>query len=155
MARITCRTPSTARPVQIAQANVTTAWQTIAEAPDFSVSDTQGVYPVRDPLDANRGIRPGEVFLLTPVKARNKTGNTLWIEAQILRENGGTVWLERIEVPANETVQIVTQGLSLLKRNAAGGTGDRLQVRAQAAASFDVFGAGQERPSAEHIGVAA
>lgn len=155
MARITCRTPSTARPVQIAQDNVTTAWQTVAEAPDFSVPDSQNVYPVRDPLDASRGIRPGEVFLITPVKARNKTSGALWIEAQILRENTATVWLDRIEVPAGDTVQIVTQGLSLLKRNAGAANGDRLQLRAQTANSFDVFGAGQERPSAEHIGVAA
>lgn len=155
MPRITCRTPSTARPVRIALADVPPAWTTIAEAPDFSVSDTQAVYPVRDPADATRGIRPGEVFVLTPVKARNKTAATRWIEARVLAEGGASFLLERIEVPAGETVQIVTQGMSLLKRDAAGVSGDRLQVRAETAASFDVFGAGQERPSAEHIGVAA
>lgn len=154
MARITCRTPST-RPLAIALANVGTAFVTIAEAPDFSVPDTQQIYPDRDPLDAARGIRPGEIFILTPIKARNKSGATTWIEAQVLRESGAAVLLERIAVPAGETVQIVTQGLSLLKRLPAAAFGDRLQVRAESAAAFDVFGAGQERPSAEHIGVVA
>ena len=154
MARITCRTPST-RPIALALANVATSFTTIAEAPDFSVPDTQQIYPARDPLDAARGIRPGEIFILTPVKARNKTATTRWIEAQVLREGGGAVLLERIAVPAGDTVQIVTQGLSLLKRLPGGANGDRLQVRAEAANAFDVFGAGQERASAEHIGVQA
>ena len=152
MARITCRTPST-RPLIVAQASVGTNFTTIAEAPDFSVPDTQQIYPARDPLDAGRGIRPGEIFFLTPVKARNKTASTAWIEAQVLREDASAVLLERIEVPAGDTVQIVTQGLSLLKRLPTASDGDRLQVRAQTADAFDVFGAGQERPSSEHIGV--
>jgi hypothetical protein len=152
MPRITCRTPST-RPLLISLASVGTSFTTVAEAPDFSVPDTQQIYPARDPGDAARGIRPGEVFVLTPVKARNKTESTVWIEAQILRENGTAVLLERIAVPAGDTAQIVTQGLSLLKRTAAGANGDRLQVRSETAGAFDVFGGAQERPSAEHIGV--
>lgn len=155
MARITCRTPSTARPLAVAQTNVATGWVTVAEAPDFSVPDTQQVYPARDPADNGRGIRPGEVFFLTPVKARNKSSDTAWIEAQIVREGGTAIMLDRIDVPPGETVQIVTQGLSLMKRAAEGATGDRLQIRAETSATFDIFGAAQERPSAEHIGVVA
>lgn len=153
MTRINCKTPASARPVPIRLANVPTAWTTVAEAPDFSVPDTAQTFATRDPLDASRAIRPGEVFLLTPIKARNKDAGTLWIEAQILMETGSAVLLERIEVPAGDSVVLITQGLSLLKRIAGGTFGDRLQVRAEAANAFDISGAGQERPSSEHIGV--
>lgn len=153
MPRITCKTPASARPIAVRMADVTTSWATVAEAPDFSVPDTAVIFPARDPLDENRAIRPGEVFLLTPVKARNKSAGTLWVEAQILSENGVSFVMERIDVPAGDSVTLITQGLSLLKRNAGVANGDRLQVRAEAADAFDVTGAGQERPSSEHIGV--
>lgn len=155
MPRITCKVPATARPVPIRLAPVPTveSWATLIEAPDFSVPDTALNFPVRDPLDTNRAIRPGEIYIMTPIKARNKDSVTRWIEARILQEGGTAVLLERIEVPAGDSVQIVTQGLSLLKRVAAGANGDRLQVRAETSTSFDVTGNAQERPSAEHIGV--
>ena len=153
MTRITCRTPASAKPIWIERVNLGTAWVTVAEAPDFSIPDSQNQYPDRDPLDATRAIRPGEVFFLTPVKARNKTANTSWIEARIVRETGATLLLERITVPANDSVQIIVQGLSLLKRLPSGTDGDVLQFRSEAANAFDLTGMAQERLSEEHIGV--
>lgn len=151
--RITARNPASARPVRIRAPDVPTTWLTVAEAPDFSVPDANQDFPERDPNDGTRAIRPGEVFILTPIKARNKTAVTAWIEARIKDEDGSTVLLERITVPANESVNIVTQGLSLLKRNAVPVYGDQLQFRAEQASTFDLSGAAQEQLSNEHIGV--
>jgi hypothetical protein len=157
MPRITCRVPSSQRPYPIRLQSVPTAWTVIAEAPDFSVPDTQNTFPDRDPADSQRAIRPGEIFILTPIKARNKSSTTRWIEARIQTGSAfpQTFLLERIEVPPGESVTLITQGLSLLKRNAATAVGDTLSVRAEATNSFDISGAGQERPSAEHLGVQA
>jgi hypothetical protein len=155
MPRITCRQPSTGKPLNIRAENVGSSFVTIAEAPDFSVPDPSGTgYTVRDPLDATRGIAPGEVFFLTPLMARNLTASARWIEVRLLTE-GGTEndAIGRVAVPAGETVAIPVQGRSLVKRNAAGANGDRLQVRADAADAFDVWASADERASAEHVGV--
>ena len=72
MTRITTRTPSTGKPIRVAKENVPVSYTTIAEAPDFSVPDASNKYPVRDPTDLGRAIRPGEVFFLTPLAAKNK-----------------------------------------------------------------------------------
>jgi len=155
MPRITCREPSTGRALLIAVANVTTAYQTIAEAPDFSVPDEQEEFEDRDPLDATRAIRPGEVFFLRPLAVRNKsTTLTRWVEVQIVTEAGVSVTSPgRISIPAGDTVYIPIQGLSLFKRAPAGSFGDRLQIRAEAANQLDVIGSAEEKLSAEHQGV--
>lgn len=155
MPRITCSQPSTGKPINVALSDLGTAWTTIAEAPDFSVPDpSQQAYAVRDPLDASRGIAVGEVFFLTPLLARNLAGASRWIEVRLLLENGTeNDAMGRFIVPAGETVSIPMQGRSLVKRNAAGSNGDRLQVRAEAAASFDVWAAANEQAAAEHVGV--
>ena len=153
MPRISVKTPSNGKPVSIRLANVSTSWTTIAEAPDFSVLDTSNVYPDRDPSNTQRAIRPGEVFILTPLRARNKTATARWLEVRLLTEDGVAIECPGIlTVPPGETWPVPLQGYSLLKRVAAGANGDRLQVRAQAANTFDVWGAAQERPSSEHIG---
>ena len=154
MTRIKCKTPSTGRPVNFTAAGAATGWTTLAEAPDFSVVDSGDVYPSRDPLDANRAIRPGEIFFLTPLYARNKTGLDCWVEVRLLLENGTAVECPgRLVVPANDTALIPIQGRSLLKRIAAATSGDRLQVRAQTASALDLWATAEEKPSAEHIGV--
>lgn len=152
MTRITARNPSDARPLRVSRAEVPTAWTTIAEAPDFSVPDTSLTLPVRDPLDSGRGIRPGEVFFLTPLHCRNREGAAQWIEARLLSGAGDALLLHCVTVPAGDTVALPIQGQSLFKRDAES-AGDRLQVRAQFAGGFDVVGAAQERPANEHIGV--
>lgn len=154
MARITCKIPSTGKPLSIRLANVPATDTVLVEAPDFSIPDTSQQFATRDPADANRAIRPGEVFFLTPLYARNKTSTTRWIEVSLLSEAGDTYEvLSQITVPGNETVALPVQGLSLLKRTAANANGDRLVLKAENATAFDVWGAAEERPSSEHIGV--
>jgi hypothetical protein len=153
MARITCRTPSTGKPLRIANANVSTTFTSIAEAPDFSLPDASESYPVRDPLDDSRAIRPGEIFFLTPLSAKNKSGVTAWIETQLYTESNVAIELGRVEVPAGDTAFIPLQGRSLFKRDPNAINGDQLQVRSEFADTFDVWAAAEEKLSAEHAGV--
>jgi hypothetical protein len=153
MSRITCRTPSTGKPLRINLANVSVTYVTIAEAPDGSVPDPSQKYAERDPTDSGRAIRPGEVFFLTPLAARNKSASDAWIETQLVTEANVTIEFGRIVVPAGDTVFIPLQGRSLLKRDPDAANGDRLQVRAETADVFDVWAAAEEKLSNEHSGV--
>ena len=153
MPRITCRTPSTGKPIRAALANVPATFTTISEAPDFSVPDTSERFENRDPVDETRAIRPGEIFFLTPLAAKNKDTSTRWIDVQIVSEDNITIEFGRAEVPAGDTALIPIQGRSLFKRNPDGSTGDRLQVRAQVAGIFDVWVSGEEKLSNEHAAV--
>lgn len=152
MTRITTRTPSTGKPIRVAAENVPTTYLTIAEAPDFSVPDASNKFSTRDPSDLGRAIRPGEVFFLTPLAARNKDGVTRWIETRLVTEDGQNIEFGRVEVPAYDTAFIPTQGRSLFKRGASNTNGDRFQVRAETASSFDVWAAAEEKLSSEHSG---
>jgi hypothetical protein len=153
VARITCKTPSTGRAIIVSKVNVATTYEAVAEAPDFSVPDPSESFTQRDPLDNTRAIRPGEIFFITPLAAKNKTATTRWIEVRLNTEAGTAVELGRIPVPPNDTAFIPIQGRSLFKRVAAGSNGDRLEVRAEVTNAFDVWGAAEEKLSAEHIGV--
>lgn len=156
MTRITCRQPSTGKPISIQYVGVGTDWINIAEAPDFSVPDPSGAtYTSRDPLDGTRGIAAGEVFFLTPLVAKNITAGTDWIEVRF-RPEGGTANNDsfgRIYVPAGESVAIPLQGRSLIKRGATNTNGDIVYVRAGNTASFHVWASANEQASAEHVGV--
>ena len=153
MARITCKTPSTGRSIIVSQANVSTTFTSIAEAPDFSVPDPSENYTTRDPLDTNRAIRPGEVFFVTPLAAKNKSANVVWVEVRLYTEANNAIEFGRVDVPPGDTAFIPVQGRSLFKRDANGTNGDRLQVRAEANDVFEVWAAAEEKLSAEHIGV--
>jgi len=153
MARITCRTPSTGKPIRVSMVNVTTSYTTIAEAPDFSVPDASVKFTTRDPLDETRAVRPGEVFFLTPLAARNKDSATKWIEVILLTEDGVTIELGRAKVPAGDTAFIPLQGRSLFKRDPNASNGDRIQIRAESNSVFDVWASAEEKLSNEHVGV--
>lgn len=157
MARITCRTPSTGKTLRLVLANVSTNYVTLVEAPDFSVPDAAQNQPVRDPSDPTRAIKPGEIFFLTPMSARNKTANTAWIETTLYTEtyaeSNVTIELGRVEVPAGDTAFIPLQGRSLFKREANTANGDILKVRAETANTFDIWVCAEEKLSSEHIGV--
>ena len=133
--------------------NVTTSYTTIAEAPDFSVPDASIKFTTRDPLDETRAVRPGEVFFLTPLAARNKDSATKWIEVILLTEDGITVELGRAKVPAGDTAFIPLQGRSLFKRDPNASNGDRIQIRAESNSVFDVWASAEEKLSNEHVGV--
>lgn len=153
MSRIKCRTPSTGKPLRITQADVGTTFTTIAEASDFSVPDASNKFADRDPLDISRAIRPGEIFFLTPLSAKNNSASTAWIEARLLTEDSVEITFGRVSVPAGDTAFIPLQGRSLFKRDPLASNGDRLQVRAEVAGIFDVWAAGEEKTSNEHAGV--
>lgn len=153
--RIKCRTPSTGKPLTIRLDDVPTDYITIAEAPDFSVPDAANTFPNRDP-DAitTRAIRPGEVFFLTPMTAKNKSGSTAWIETRLVTEQSLNVEIGRISVPAGDTVFIPLQGRSLLKRDPnPNSNGDIIQVRAETGSTFDIWISAEEKLSSEHVGV--
>lgn len=154
MARITCLEPSTGRPLRIALQNLANTWTSIADAPDFSVPDEAEEFATRDPLDATRAIRPGEITFLTPLCVSNRDTVTRWVDVRVLTEAGVAVFCPgRVSIPAGDTVYIPVQGRSLLKRTAAGANGDRLQVLAQTANVLDLWLAAEEKLSSEHVGV--
>ena len=153
--RITCRQPSTGKPVNVSNNSVGTSWITLVEAPDFSVPDPSGSqYTARDPNDSSRGIAAGEIFFLTPLFAKNKTVSTDWIEVRLRTEAGANNdAMGRITVPAGESVAIPIQGRSLVKRVSTSANGDTLMIRAGTTNSFEVWTSANEQASAEHVGV--
>lgn len=153
MTRIVCRTPSTGKGLRITKNNVSNTFEIIAEAPDFSVPDASSKFSVRDPLDPGRAIRPGEIFFLTPLAAKNKDTVDRWIEVALVTEDAVTIEIGKVEVPAGDTVYIPLQGRSLFKRTANNVSGDTIQVRAELTSIFDVWAAAEERLSSEHTGV--
>ena len=153
MTRITCRTPSTGRPIRAALTNVPATFITIANAPDFSVPDASVKFANRDPADSSRAIKPGEVFFLTPLAVTNKDNANWWIEVQLFTELGTFVSFGKVTIPAGDTVYIPMQGRSLFKRDANSNNGDRLQIRAESADKFDVWASAEEKLSNEHTGV--
>lgn len=153
MARIKCRTPSTGKPLSISLSNVATDYVTIAEAIDFSVPDAAENFPIRDPDDATRTIKPGETFFLTPMSARNKGNTTAWIQTSLYTESNVMIEIGKVEVPAGDTAFIPLQGRSLLKRDANTANGDMIQIRSEVANTFDIWVSAEEKLSSEHIGV--
>lgn len=153
MSRITCRTPSTGKPLRIALANVGTSDTSIAESPDFSVPDAAGTYSVRDPLDTTRAIRPGEVFFLTPLAAKNKSSSLIYLETSLYTEDNVRIEFANIAIPPNDTAFIPIQGRSLFKRDANTPIGDIIQVKASVADTIDVWASAEEKLTSEHIGV--
>jgi hypothetical protein len=153
MSRIVCRTPSTGKSLRIAVSNVSSSFVNIAEAPDFSVPDAAQTFSPRDPLDSGRAIKPGEVFFLTPLAAKNKSIDPKWIEIYLQTESNTTIDFGRIDVPAGDTAFIPLQGRSLFKRDAVAANGDILLVRAQDNDIFDIWLTAEEKLSSEHTGV--
>ena len=156
MPRITCRVPSTGKPLNLIYPNVTTSYATIplANAPDYSVPDPSEIYPVRDPDNANRAIIPGEIFFLTPLSAVNKSDAEQWVEVILLTQDDITVAAGRAVIPARDTAYIPLQGRSLLKTaTEEPANGDRIQVRASAGSVIDVWVAADESPASQNLGV--
>ena len=157
MPRITCRVPSTGKPLNLIYPNVTTSYVTIplANAPDYSVPDPSEIYPNEpDPNLPNRAIIPGEIFFLTPLSAVNKSDEEQWVEVILLTQAGITVAVGRAVIPARDTAYIPLQGRSLLKTyTAQPADGDRIQVRASANSVIDVWVAADESPASQNIGV--
>lgn len=127
--KITCRTPSTGKPINILLSDVPTTFTTISEAPYYSVPDASIRFPVRDPEDdsGNRALREGEIFFVTPLSARNKDTEAHEIEVRIVTEPqvltgafrgiSKIVEFSKIVIPAGDTALIPLQGRSIFKRD--------------------------------------
>lgn len=152
MARITCRTPSTGRPIHVVSNNITTTFQEIAEAPDFSVPDTSNRFPIRDPLDNTRAVRPGEIFFLTPLAIKNKDTQTRWVEVRLVTEDNVTIEVAKVYIPKEDTAFIPLQGRSIFKRLPNAVNGDRVLIRGEVDGVFDAWATGEQKLSNEHIG---
>ena len=154
MPRIKCRTPSTGKSINAFRANVPTNYITLVEAPDFSVPDPANTSSfVRDPSDSGRAIKPGEVFFLTPMYARNKNNFSTSIDVIYRTESNINVEITTVTILAGDTALIPLQGRSLTKRDAFSPNGDIVMVKAADANSIDVWVSVEEKLSSEHIGV--
>ena len=124
MSRIRTDQPSTGKPVLLFIPSTTNSgfvgsgWTTIAEAPDFSIPTSGDEGVVVDPSDADRELRPGEIFIETPLAVTHVSGATAWVEAQIvLQGNSGQAIpiTSKVPVPSGETCYLPIQGLRLLR----------------------------------------
>lgn len=153
MARITCKTPSTGKSITYKLSNVAAnSYVTIAEAPDFSVPDTSERYSTRDPNDATRAIRPGEVFFITPLAVYNTDTSAHVAEVRLMDESNAVVEFGRVSVPPQDTAFFPLQGRSIFKRDSATANGDVLQIQVNYSNVFQVTITGEEKLSSEHIG---
>ena len=129
--RIKTRQPAVARPFNIHVRGLLGAFNQIIDVPDYSVPDPNQNWPERDPLDIDRRIQPGMVFLETPMLLHNTSNSeTITVEVRIIPEAGanGAIQL-KIEIPPGSTYQHPIQGQRLLKLDPDSVNGDSLQVK--------------------------
>lgn len=160
MPRIKTDQPSSGKPLLlfIPSSNnngfVNTTWQTLVEAPDFSIPASGDDGVVADPADADRELRPGEVYIETPLYVTNNTATTRWIEAQMLLQgnSGQAIPLTaRVPVPGGETLYLPIQGTRVLKTDLTNTEpGGRLQIQAEVSNALKVFGNAVELEAANH-----
>lgn len=161
--RIYTDQPSTGKPVQIYRppANnngfLTVNWLDLAEARDFSVPSAGDDGTTPDPDNADRDLRPGEIFFETPLAVLNYTTTACWFQLRLIQQGGNdTPGLQEIllcpeiTVPPNDTIFFPIQGFRLLKTNFSSQRGDRLQARAQFDASLKVLGSAIELEALDH-----
>jgi hypothetical protein len=153
MPRIRTDQPSSGRPLQLlisAGGFVPATFTTLAEAPDFSVPSTGNDGTV-DPAASDRELRPGEVFIETPLACTNTDTAARWVELQILTAGGHAVPVTpQVAIPPKETLYLPIQGLRLLKTDFAAANGDRLQIRASTNAAIKIFGSASELEAQSH-----
>lgn len=160
MPRIRTDAPSSGKPLLLFIPDssnsgfVNTTWTTIAEAPDFSIPSTGDEAATADPTEADRELRPGEVFFESPLLVTNTTATTRWVEVQMAMEgtNGQAIPVTpRVPIPANEAIFLPIQGLRLLKTNLANTEpGGRLQIQAEVNDALKVIGTAVELEAADH-----
>ncbi len=160
MPRINTDQPSSGKPLLLfipATNNsgfVNTTWTTLAEAPDFSIPASGDDGAVADPADADRELRPGEVFFETPLKVVNTTATTRWVEVQmVLQGTSGQAIpvMPRVLVPASDSVSLDIQGLRVLKTNLTNTEpGGRLQIQAEVNNALRVIGTAVELEASDH-----
>ena len=131
MTRIITDQAATARPQLVTLKDVPTAWTTVLEPNDYSVPDTTGTWPERDPDDDTRRIQPGQALIEAPLLFYNKdTAAPRVVEVQIVTEAGVAVQQVNVSIPPLETYSHPAPGQLLTKRDKDSTSGDRLQVKA-------------------------
>ena len=160
MPRINTDQPSSGKPIQLFiprlqsadSGLIPTTWFTLIEAPDFSVPATGDAGAIPDPADADRELRPGEVFIEAPLIVRNTTATARWVEVSVEMRGNFALRISltpQVLVPAGETVALQIQGYRLLKEPAIA-VGDRLQIRAETNDSLTCFGSASELEAQTH-----
>lgn len=145
------RQAGAAVPRTIFRSAIGTAWETILEAPDFSVPDPQRRFAgARDPDDAERRIQPGFALVEAPIMFHNASPDAVTVEIAILPEDGVRVVQAVIRITTGETYLHPSPGQRLLKRDTDSTDGDRLQVRASAAGVVSVTSTGSEGAAEQH-----
>lgn len=149
--RHTVRQAGAAVPRPIFVEAIGTAWQTILEAPDFSVPDTQVRWPDdRDPDDPERRIQPGFALVEAPMMFYNAGPLFLVLDISILREDGVRVEQAQIEIETGETYLHPAPGQRLLKTDYTSANGDRFQVKASVAGQLRLTSTASEGAAEQH-----
>lgn len=145
------RQAGAAVPVRMMLDRVDTDWQTILEAPDFSVPDPQRRFPdARDPDDAERRIQPGFALIEAPLMFHNKSPETVTLEVRILTETGAEVGQAVVSIIQRDTFMHPAPGQRLLKTDPNSTAGDQLQVRASEADAIQVTSIASEGSAEQH-----
>jgi len=170
--KIKCKTPSTGRVKNYTLNNVqTNTWTLLAEAPYFSVPDSRRLFTDRDPTDATRGLRPGEIFFMTPIFVRNTnysnvppgltgittTNDIAIIDVRYVLEDETIIRCPGLmSIPPGETAMVPVQGRSLVKRKFTLTRGDRLEIYvhnlSNISAPLQIWASAEEKPCSEHTG---
>jgi hypothetical protein len=106
MPRIYTDQPSDGSPLNIfvpAAVNggfVNTDWTEIAEAPDFSIPSTGKAGAVIQFGDSGREIRPGELYIESPLIAYNYTGTPRWVQLEMALPTSGAAFDTAHFIPA-------------------------------------------------------
>ncbi len=149
--RQTVRQAGAAVPVRILAETIGTDWQTVLEAPEFSVPDTQRRFPgARDPADAERRIQPGFALIEAPLMFYNASLASVTLDIRILHEDGAEVQQAMVELIAQDTFLHPAPGQRLLKRDPDRVHGDRLQVRASVAGVVQLTSTASEGAAEQH-----
>lgn len=162
MARIKTDQPSSGKPLllyissDVSGGFVGTGWTEItnAEAPDFSIPASGDDGAVEDPLDPERELRPGEIFIESPLAVINNTSTTSWVELRMLLQGNSGQQIPitpQVPVPAKEAVYLPIQGLRLLKTNLSNTEpGGRLEIRGGNLNSLTIIGTAVELEASDH-----
>lgn len=134
------------------QALIGTSFATVAEPPYFSVPLTDEDVATVDPDDANRELRPGELFFATGIQIANTSGTTRTVTVEIVGEDDTQTSLAPgLLVPGNDVLTLAP-GLSLFKRDLDNPTDPamRLRVLADEAGALTLTATAVEREAVDH-----
>lgn len=134
------------------QIALTTAYQAVLEPPYFSVPSTGDDSAVVDPSNADRELRPGEVFIASSIQIANISNSTTSVSVQLENEAGVTTMLSPELIIPPKDVRLLPPGISLFKRNLGtpAADGDILRALASADGRLQLTVTYIEREAIEH-----